>query len=139
MMLALRIRETFPDTRITETHPKVLLYALEPALELERRESSFFERFDIPTDCWRDEHQRDATIGAVCAREGFEGRWTFDLARHCHDSEQDPSSYCLAPMHYFWPESLLLLRESIRNENHLWMFPFFDVDRMPDPIRLMAW
>ena len=108
MMLALRIWETFPDTRITETHPKVLLYALEPALELERRESSFFERFDIPTDCWRDEHQRDATIGAVCAREGFEGRWTFDLARHCHDSEQDPSSYCLAPMHYFWPESLLL-------------------------------
>ena len=107
MMLALRIREKFPDTRITETHPKVLLYALEPALELEKRERSFADRFKISTEKdWKNEHKRDAIIGAVCAREGFEGRWTVDLAQHRYESEQDPSSYCLAPIHYFWPESV---------------------------------
>ena len=106
MLLALRIRETFPDTRITETHPKAVLYAFEPLPEIESQERSFAERFDVPVDCWRDEHQRDAIIAAVCAREGFEGRWTFDLAQQRCESEQDPSSYWLAPMHYFWPESL---------------------------------
>ena len=110
MMLAFRIREKFPDTRITETHPKVLLYALEPALELEERERSFAKRFNISTDKdWKNEHKRDAIIGAVCAREGFEGRWTFDLVRRRYQSEQDPQdpySYWLAPVHYFWPETL---------------------------------
>lgn len=99
MMLALQIREEYPDTRITEMHPKALLRAL--GID----GPGFAERFKIPTK-WRNEHERDAAIGAVCAREGFEGRWLFDLARHRHKSEQDPSSYCLAPMHYFWPEAL---------------------------------
>lgn len=104
-MLAFRIREKFPDTRITETHPKALLHAL----NLDG--AGFAERFEIPTD-WNNEDERDALIGAVCAREGFEGRWRFDLACHRDDSEQDPSSYWLAPMHYFWLEDL---DESLRN------------------------
>ena len=98
-MLALRIREKFPDTRITETHPKALLYALK------LNGTGFAERFEISTG-WSNEHERDALIGAVCAREGFEGRWPFDLACRRYDSEQDPSSYWLAPIHYFWPEDL---------------------------------
>ena len=98
-MLAFRIRQKFPDTRITETHPKALLCALKID------ESSFAKRFEISPD-WKDEHQRDAAIGAVCAREGFERRWLSDLALQRNHSEQDPSSYWLAPMHYFWPESL---------------------------------
>lgn len=97
MMLAVRIREMFPDTRITETHPKALLCALES------NEKHFAERFEIPTS-WSNDHERDASIGAVWAREGFEGRWIFDLAQKRYDSEQDPSRYWLAPMHYFWPE-----------------------------------
>lgn len=100
MMLAQRIREKFPDTKITETHPKALLFALK------LNDTGFAERFKTPTD-WCNDHERDATIGAVCAREGFVGRWTFDLAQQRYESEQDPSSYWLAPMHYFWPESLL--------------------------------
>ena len=88
MMLASRIREKFPSTRITESHPKAVIHACEFLLE-------FFNY---------GEHERDAAIGAVCAREGFEGRWTVDLARDRHKSEQDPFSYWLAPIHYFWPE-----------------------------------
>ena len=99
MMLVLRIREKFPDTRITEIHPKALLRAY----KLDG--SGFAKRFIIPTK-WDNEHERDAAIGAVCAREGFEGRWPFDMAQQRHKSEQDPSSYWLAPMHYFWPEAL---------------------------------
>ena len=98
-MLAFRIRQKFPDTRITETHPKALLCALKID------EASFAKRFGISPD-WKDEHQRDAAIGAVCAREGFERRWLSDLALQRNHSEQDPFSYWLAPMHYFWPESL---------------------------------
>ena len=98
-MLAFRIREKFPDTRITETHPKALL----GAFKLDG--TGFAERFKIPTG-WNNEDERDALIGAVCAREGFEGRWTFDLACCRDDSEQNPSSYWLAPMRYFWPEDL---------------------------------
>ena len=88
LMLALRIREKFPGTRITESHPKAVIHACEFDLE-------FFNY---------DEHERDAAIGAVCAREGFEGRWTVDLAQDRHPSEQDPFSYWLAPIHYFCPE-----------------------------------
>ena len=51
-----------------------------------------------------NDHERDAAIGAMCAREGFRGRWTVDLARDRHQSEQDPFSYWLAPIRYFWPE-----------------------------------
>ena len=64
MMLDLRVREIFPAVMITESHPKALLSALE------FDESGFARLFRIsPT--WRDEHQRDAAITGVCAREGF--------------------------------------------------------------------
>ena len=32
-------------------------------------------------------------------------RW-YDLAEQRYDAEQDPKSYWLAPMHYFWPERI---------------------------------
>ena len=96
-MLAFRIRQRFPGARITEAHPKALL----KALELD--EHAFAERFGISTG-WCNEHERDGAIAAVCAREGFEGRWPADLTEQRHRPELDPQSYCLAPMRYFWPE-----------------------------------
>ena len=89
LMLALRIREKFPGTRITESHPRAVIHACE---------------FDLEFFNCGNEHERDAAIGAMCAREGFEGRWTVDLAQDRHKSEQDPFSYWLVPIHYFWPE-----------------------------------
>ena len=99
-MLAYRIRQKFPGTRITETHPKAALYALDPDPDVNFQR--FAELFAIRTS-WQDDHQRDATVCAVCAREGFEGRRRADLALQRHRSEQDPFSYWLAPMHYYWP------------------------------------
>lgn len=97
MLLASRIREEFPGTRITESHPKALLIAMNVD------EAGFAERFAIPR-AWRNEHERDAAIAAVCAREGFKGRWRVDLAERRDDLEQDPNRYWLAPMCYFWHE-----------------------------------
>ena len=99
MLLASRLREKFPGIPITESHPKALLIAM----NLE--EAGFAERFGI-SKAWGNEHERDAAIAAVCAREGFEGRWRFDLAIERDDLEQDPNGYWLAPMSYFWPDSL---------------------------------
>ncbi len=89
MMLAWRIRQEFPGTKITESHPKAVIHAHE---------------FDLKFFNWGNEHEHDAAIGAICAREGFERRWTFDLAKDRHESEQDPDSHWLAPIRYFWPK-----------------------------------
>lgn len=98
-LLASRLREAFPGLRITESHPKALLLALR------LDEAQFTARYRIQTN-WGNEHERDAAIAAVCAREGFEGRWSTDLANHRDRSEQNPRAYWLAPMAYFWPEAV---------------------------------
>ena len=97
-LLASRVREKFPSVRITESHPKALLGAFGWS------ELGFAKEFRIPM-AWSDDHQRDAAIAAVCAREGFEDRWSTDLAKkHRYACEQNPQTYWLKPMHYFWPE-----------------------------------
>ena len=97
-LLASRLREAFPSLRITESHPKALLLAL--GLD----ETQFAARFGIEAR-WRNEHERDAAIAAVCTREGFEGRWSTDLAKERDRGEQNPRTYRLAPMAYFWPKA----------------------------------
>ena len=98
-LLASRVRQEFPSTGITESHPKALLRALE------LDEASFAARFEIPT-AWRNEHERDAAISAVCAREGFERRWLTNLADQRDGREQNPQGYWLKPVFYFWPEAV---------------------------------
>lgn len=98
-MFAHRIRQRFPGVGITETHPKALLAAIKMTW------SAFAERFAVTAVAVEDrEHERDAIISGVAAREGFEGRWQHDLALERHQSELDPATYWLAPIRYFWPE-----------------------------------
>ena len=99
LLLASRLRVTVPGMPITESHPKALLLAL--GLD----GASFAKRFGI-RQAWSDDHQRDAAIAAVCVREGFSRNWTVDLATDRDELEQDPQSYWLAPVFYFWPESI---------------------------------
>lgn len=98
MMFVTRIRELFPDVGVTETHPKALLKALRVD------DWGDFSRKFLVNVPIRSDHERDAIISAVAAREGFEGRWLHDLSTTRHPSEQDPSKFWLAPIHYFWPE-----------------------------------
>jgi predicted nuclease with RNAse H fold len=99
MMFVARMREVFPDVKVTETHPKAVLAAL--------GEDPWRAHFNaIPTSLTLDgkpDHERDAVISAIAAREGFEGRWTKDLVDDRYPSEQNPSAHWLAPIHYFWP------------------------------------
>lgn len=93
-MFVERIRGAFPNIPVTETHPKPLLKAINS------NGKSFEERFSVRFD-GMTEHERDALISAVAAREGFEGRWPHDLSADRHDFEQDPKSYWLAPVQYW--------------------------------------
>jgi predicted nuclease with RNAse H fold len=98
-MFVLRIRERFPKVGVTETHPKALLVALDMT-----EEAVFWDHFSVEWfSSQRPEHERDALISAVAAREGFEGRWSRDLSKRRNPSEQDPSESWLGPVHYFWP------------------------------------
>ena len=99
VLLASQVRKEFPSTRITETHPKALLLAMNYSGE------EFADEYGISAD-WRNEHERDAAIAAVCGREGFNGCWSTNLAERRYCLEQDPENYWLKPVTYFWPESI---------------------------------
>ncbi len=90
------LRQKFGKIPATEAHPKALLLGLGLGW------GDFIQRYEISGDV-ADEHQRDAVIAAVAAREGFSGRWPLDLATARSPQEQDPSTYWLAPIRYFWP------------------------------------
>ena len=84
MMFVTRVREVFPSVNISETHPKAVLVAL-------GREPWKVHLASIRTMVTLDskpDHERDAIISAVAAREGFEGRWKRDLAVDRFPSEQ---------------------------------------------------
>jgi len=68
------MRQKFPGVLVTEAHPKALLKAL--GLMSWR---SAAKRFAISSAISEaQEHERDALIAAVAAREGASGRWTKD-------------------------------------------------------------
>lgn len=102
-LFAERIRLKFPGLPLTESHPKAVLRALGlPGTDESSRWAEFCRTYAISGE-HASEHERDAVIGAITAREGFLGRWPRDLSQHRLPSEQDPSAYWLAPMRYFWP------------------------------------
>ena len=85
-LLALIVRQQFPDARITESHPKALL----KALGLTRKQ--FPKQFGISSGWSGNEDEQDAAIAAVCAREGFGGCWKTDLASAKSHCQKVPSS-----------------------------------------------
>lgn len=92
-----RLRERFPAVRVTEAHPKAVAIALGGW--------SSVDVVQLLNGGMPNEHERDALMAAIAAREGFCGRWPRDLAIDRLPSEQDPTSYWLGPVHYFWPAS----------------------------------
>ena len=102
-MFVKRVREYYPTVPVTEVHPKALLKAIAAG-----DWRIFANRFGLNSDVFPEskcaEHKRDALISAVAAREGFQKRWLHDLSLNRDKCEQNPHSYWLAPVHYFWPE-----------------------------------
>ena len=99
-LLASLLRGKLPDVMVTESHPKALLKARSLG---DADDGAVAMPFGVD-NTWDDDHQRDAVIAAVCAREGFQGNWPVDLAVRRCALEQDPKNYWLAPVCYWWPE-----------------------------------
>lgn len=96
VMFVSRLRDKFPGVRVTEVHPKAVAVALNGWGSTAMK--------DLGCVTAASEHERDAILAAIAAREGFEGRWKRDLSLDRHASEQNPESYWLGPVNYFWPE-----------------------------------
>lgn len=94
------LRERFPGVGVAEAHSKVLAKALAKALG--GWDSTGLAKLGRITAML--EHERDATLAAMAAREGFVGRWPRDLSIDRYPSEHDPKAYWLAPVSYFWPQ-----------------------------------
>lgn len=101
-MLIVRLREAYPDISVTETHPKALLSGV-----FGGSFTTFARKFGLSSTP-KTEHERDAVIGATAARQAWstDRAWTNDLSLDRYPTEQDPKSYWLSPVSYFWPEAL---------------------------------
>jgi hypothetical protein len=93
----MRLREKNPRLPVSETHPKALL----KALNLTWRQ--IISRFKLDGPEPATEHERDAVLGAVVAREGYLQRWTNDLAHDRYENELDPKKMWFGPIEYWWP------------------------------------
>jgi len=98
-LLAFQVRGFCPN--ITESHPKALLKAF-----YFDNWDEFASRYKIPDGCWQNQHEKDAIVAVICAREGFKCRWKADLSEGSYCTEQNPKNYWLSPMYYFWPEQI---------------------------------
>ena len=97
-MLIARARQLYPRLKITEAHPKALVEALRLS-SWEKIARQFRLKGPEP----KIEHERDAVLAAVAAREGFLGRWKKDLSLDCLPSEQNPAKLWFGEIHYWWP------------------------------------
>jgi hypothetical protein len=104
ILLAMKIREVTPNCVITETHPKALLRAMDLAAN---DWDSIRTRFSLSGLQPDTEHERDAIISAVVAREGMLGRWVTDLSTILGLNEINPHRMWFGKVRYWWPESIL--------------------------------
>ena len=119
VLLALKLRRSYPSIPITESHPKAVLLALNlPNWEAIRG------RFGLRGSEPGSEHERDAILGAVAAREGWLGHWRLDLSQHVWPNELDPRTTWFGPVNYWWPTDWL--GESVAQAGR---------DRRPNPRR----
>jgi hypothetical protein len=103
-MFAVRLRERYHHHRvlITEAHPKAVLRFLGLPLDLDKW-VEIQKHFDLKGNVPPSEHERDAVIAAVAARDGMRGVWSRDLSVKRCASELDPKQMWFGEVNYFWP------------------------------------
>jgi hypothetical protein len=99
IMLAMRLREQSPSLPITEAHPKALLVALGLA---DAPWSRIADTFGL-SGAQPGEHERDALLSAVAAREGERQNWR-DLSADRDSEELDPKQLWFGAVSYWWPQ-----------------------------------
>lgn len=104
----LLLRERHPALTVTETHPKVLYFALTQRtwdFESDQRTMNEWLSQCIGSTCSpRTEHEWDAIISAYAAREWFTKRWAVDLHAELPQADEVLVAFH-GPTHYAWPES----------------------------------
>jgi predicted nuclease with RNAse H fold len=105
IILAKELRRVFPNIKITESHPKALLKAKYGKCKETASAGRFFEEHQIKIDSSRkiSDHQTDALIAAICARETFQLRWDRDLARDPGNAGEINAG--IEDVHYGWPDA----------------------------------
>jgi predicted nuclease with RNAse H fold len=102
VMFAVRVRERYRGALITETHPKAVLRFLHLPLDLDKWDE-VQEYFKLKGSAPPSEHERDAVLAAVAAREGMTGVWSRDLSVDRCANELDPKRMWFGEVSYFWP------------------------------------
>jgi hypothetical protein len=110
MAVLVESRRKFPNVMITETHPKVLYFALSGKTHDYKSRKSEMDAFlsdklGIPRSHFTigDEHQWDAALSALAAHAGLRGLWRRDL----HELAPVKGERLVRPCgatHYYWPE-----------------------------------
>lgn len=110
MALLLAVREKWPELTISETHPKVVYFALtQRKYQDDDRSIRTKQLMRLPEFKGTDfgnpqtDDEWDAVLGAHCVRMGVERRWTLDL------HETAGSLHVIhpaGPTSYFWPKRI---------------------------------
>lgn len=66
--------------------------------------SHFYDHNFELRDVQISEHERNAVISTLAAREGFDGRWRTDLSLKRCQAGQNPKQHWLDTVHYYWPD-----------------------------------
>lgn len=107
MAVLVAVRLKHPDVLITETHPKVLYYALSGQKydyqnSKTAMDATLAEALGV-TIAPATEHEWDAALSALAALHGLGQRWSNDL--HCLPTEKGERLIAPCGMtHFFWPE-----------------------------------
>lgn len=101
------IRKSRPHIQITETHPKVLYWALTGSKYNYREEPESMDSFlskclGCPVKT-KNNHEWDAVLSVVAALRGFEGTWTHDLFKEPM-GETGRLVFSSGEAKYWWPE-----------------------------------
>jgi uncharacterized protein DUF429 len=109
--VTLALANAFTNLRITETHPKVLYYALTRSpydfrAERVQMVDHLFNHVAVDRCAVADDHAWDALASAFAARQWNKGIWWHDLHRlPCNQGERLIPAH-RSEAHYAWPEAV---------------------------------
>ena len=107
MAVVLALRQEWPGLVVSETHPKVLYYALsgrtyEWSRGRTRMEQMLSERMGCDLPELESDHEWDALISAFAVWQGVSGEWSTDLLE-LPTGSGERLLYPAGKTQYFWP------------------------------------
>jgi hypothetical protein len=108
MSILIKVSEAQEDLFVTETHPKVLFFALfDEKYDYENNSDQMNEKLgaELDTDVeTKNDHEWDAAVSTLAVLRSKQRKWTNDL----HEIESSNGERFVEPCgetHYFWPQS----------------------------------